>query len=228
MSLPATAAVRALVLNRAHHCLLLSGRVPEATGPWPDRPLQMLREHVRDTMGITLPSPAGSRVPADGRGPRDFVFVMDAPPLPEGAPFSWTPLPRALDAAAAEQRAWIWETYVDSMLGGWEPPVTRFDVFFFGNEPELAAKLAHLVTCGEKRGTAAWLRVARLEGATVPAPGLVSIVTDGFGYPRCAVQTEEVRVVRFDQADEEAARLEGEGDLTLLDWKEVHVVPRAL
>jgi uncharacterized protein YhfF len=81
---------------------------------------------------------------------------------------------------------------------------------------------AHLVVCGDKRGTAAWLRAVALEGASVPGPGTVSLVTDAAGVPRCAIRSEAVRRLRFGDADAEIARLEGEGDLSLEDWRDTH------
>ena len=57
--------------------------------------------------------------------------------------------------------------------------------------------------------------------ASIP-PGSVSIVTDGFGFPRCAIRAEEVERLPFGQVDARWAALEGEGDLTLEDWREGH------
>lgn len=219
--------LRALVLSRAHHCLLVRDgadfRVPALSLPLPTRPLAALSRHVQDTLGLTLPSPSGVRR-GEGGLARDFVFLMDAPPSAEGAPFTWVPLPRAIDLASPNgDGAWMWDVYVDRMLGGYEPPTREVDVFYFGDGPEMASKLAHLVTSGDKRGTAGWVRAAKLDGSTIPSPGLVSIVTDGFGHPRCVIETESVRRLPISEADEEIAILEGEGDLTLADWREGHM-----
>lgn len=117
----------------------------------------------------------------------------------------------------------MWSAYVDMLLGGWEPPTRAVDVFAFGAGPQMAARLAHLVTCGAKRGTALWLRAAELDGSTVPEPGLVSIVTDGFGLPRCAIRSEQVHRLRFGDVTAELAAIEAEGDRTLADWREGHL-----
>lgn len=157
------------------------------------------------TLGA-LPGPSGMRA-EDGEV--TFLFVVPGPftvPLPE-----W---------ARAQPRAWA--LYVDAMLGGWEPPTQELDVFYFGDGPELAARLAHLVVKGEKRGTSGWCAATEKEGQTIPRPGLVSIVTDGFGLPLCAIQTERVERGRFRDATAEIARAEGEGDRTLEDWREGH------
>ena len=74
----------------------------------------------------------------------------------------------------------------------------ELDVFHFGNTPELAAKLAHLVVKGVKRGTTCWLAAVERDGSPVPRVGTVSIVTDGFGYAQCAIRTERVERLRQD------------------------------
>ena len=51
---------------------------------------------------------------------------------------------------------------------------------------------------------------------------MVSIVTDGFGIPLCAIQTERVVSATFAEATDEIARAEAEGDTTLEDWREGH------
>jgi uncharacterized protein YhfF len=113
--------------------------------------------------------------------------------------------------------------YVASMLGGWEPPTRSMDVFYFGDGPELAAKLAHLVVKGVKRGTTGWVEATELEGSTIPHVGMVSLVTDGFGYPQCAIRTERVEYLRFRDIGAEHAWAEGEGDRTLESWREGHL-----
>jgi uncharacterized protein YhfF len=126
-----------------------------------------------------------------------------------------------------ESRAWtqdtaLWKLYIEAVLGGWEPPTRDFDVFAFGSTPEQAARLAHHVIKGEKRGTTGWVAASKLDGSTIPVPGMVSIVTDGFGIPLCAIQTERVVYGTFAQATDEIARAEAEGDCTLEDWREGH------
>ncbi|CAA9414477.1 MAG: hypothetical protein AVDCRST_MAG22-2125 [uncultured Rubrobacteraceae bacterium] len=59
-------------------------------------------------------------------------------------------------------------------------------------------------------------------GEPVARPGERSIILDGRGEPLCVVETTEVEVRRFDEVDEEFARDEGEGDLSLAYWREAH------
>jgi uncharacterized protein YhfF len=132
-----------------------------------------------------------------------------------------------IESQKQESRAWtqdtaLWKLYIDAVLGGWEPPTRDFDVFAFGSTPEQAARLAHHVVKGEKRGTTGWVAQAKHDGSVIPVPGMVSIVTDGFGIPLCAIQTERVVFNTFAEATEEIARAEAEGDMTLEDWREGH------
>jgi uncharacterized protein YhfF len=191
--------LRALVLDRAHR--VLTG-LPAVEGEGP-RPLHDLKA----ALGLELPSPAGVRRHAAGM---DFAFVL--PSLPHATPMM---------SASADDT--IWELYCELLLGGYRPPSRAVDVFFFGAEPEMAARLVHLVTCGQKRGTAGWVRAARQEGLTIPTPGLVSVVTDGYGLPRAVIQTQACRHVALADVDAELAASEGEGDLTLADWREGHL-----
>jgi uncharacterized protein YhfF len=132
-----------------------------------------------------------------------------------------------VEPATQTDRTWtrdtaLWKLYTDVVLGGWEPPTRDFDVFCFGATPEQASRLAHHVIKGHKRGTTGWVAAAKAEGSTIPTPGMVSIVTDGFGIPLCAIQTERVEFGAFADATEEIARAEAEGDTSLDDWRAGH------
>ena len=199
----------ALILDRTHACLVDQGRVPdvELAG---GRPLRAVEGRLA-VLGVTLPAPAGSRARGDGRG-RDFVFVTERFAAPPG--MDWRPLREADDEA--------WALYVHCMLGGWEPPVRAVDVWSFGNDPEMASRLVHLAACGEKRVTVAWIAASERTGMPLAYEGGVSVVTDGFGHPRLVLRTAAVREQSFGQIDAETAAAEGEGDLSLEDWREAH------
>ncbi len=92
----------------------------------------------------------------------------------------------------------------------------------FGGTPEEADELLDLVLSGRKTATASALRDYESEDEPHPAPGSLSIITDGTGQPRALICTTEVRIVGFDEVDEEHAKAEGEGDLTLDHWRAVH------
>ena len=92
----------------------------------------------------------------------------------------------------------------------------------FGSTPEQADELAALVLAGTKTATASALADYEATGSAPPEPGTLGIVVDGSGAPRALVSTTDVRIVRFDEVDEEHARLEGEGDLSIARWRAEH------
>jgi len=93
----------------------------------------------------------------------------------------------------------------------------------FGDTPELADELGQLIASRIKTGTCSALWEWEAEGKPIPQPGLISIVLDGHGQPICIIETTEVSASRFNTVDEEFARAEGEGDLSLEYWREAHI-----
>lgn len=85
----------------------------------------------------------------------------------------------------------------------------------------LPDKLIGLVKQGKKTGTSSALDLYE-GGDKIPGKGDVSVITYGNGLPGCIVETKECRVMSFSEITEEEAALEGEGDLTLAFWREVH------
>lgn len=88
----------------------------------------------------------------------------------------------------------------------------------FGDSPEMADDLLNLILAGRKRATC-WSAVADAEGAKV---GARWVVEDGKGRPRAILETVEIRQQRFDEVDEDFAAAEGEGDLSLVYWRNAH------
>jgi uncharacterized protein YhfF len=195
----------AWILDITHRARRLSCPVPPGT-----RPLAAVKEAAQRELGLVLDGPLATSEDA-GAG-HELLFL-----LPRPVP-AWAPL---REWALGDDRGF--RLYVASMLGGWEPPTRALDVFYFGDGPALAAKLAHLVVKGVKRGTTGWIEAAERDGTTIAHVGMVSIVTDGFGYPACAIRTERVDHCRFGDFSAEQAWVEGEGDRTLEDWRQGHV-----
>lgn len=87
----------------------------------------------------------------------------------------------------------------------------------FGDDPAMQDELAALVIAGRKTAT------CMAEGATpAPLPGARTLIEDGAGRPVCVIETISVERRRFSEVDEAHARAEGEGDLSLAYWREVH------
>jgi len=97
-----------------------------------------------------------------------------------------------------------------------------YESFFFGDSEAMAKELADLVLRGRKRATAGALWAYQAEGQRLPQPGDLSIVTDWSGQPLCVIETESVEVVPFRDVTAEFAATEGEGDGSLVFWRQAH------
>ena len=92
----------------------------------------------------------------------------------------------------------------------------------FGDNPELADELGQLILNGLKTGTCSAVWEWEAEGLPFPEVGLVSITLNGAGEPICIIETTEVVLRSYKEVDEDFARSEGEGDLTLEYWRMAH------
>lgn len=97
-----------------------------------------------------------------------------------------------------------------------------YQVWHFGNTPEMALDLAKLVTAGRKTATASLADVNVIKPEQAPIPNGLSVVTDFDGKPLCIIQTAEIRHLAFDDVDAHFAADEGEGDMTLEYWRGIH------
>jgi uncharacterized protein YhfF len=89
--------------------------------------------------------------------------------------------------------------------------------FSFGDNPRLADELLGLVLGGRKVATC-W----SVRDGEQTFVGKRMVVCDGEARPRAVTETVTLEQKRFDEVDATFARLEGEGDLTLQDWREGH------
>lgn len=97
-----------------------------------------------------------------------------------------------------------------------------YQVWYFGNTPELAMELADLVIAGTKFATASLAAVNEIKPDEAPILDGYSVVTDFHGSPMCVIQTTEIRHLPFREVDAQFAADEGEGDRTLEYWRDVH------
>jgi uncharacterized protein YhfF len=94
--------------------------------------------------------------------------------------------------------------------------------FTFGDSPEMADKLLALVLAGTKTATCGALREYEHEGSPLPQPGQRAVVLDGMGTPGCMIEYTRVECRPFDPVDADFARREGEGDMSLAAWRDIH------
>ena len=95
----------------------------------------------------------------------------------------------------------------------------NYEAWAFGDD---ADRLASLVLEGKKSATASVYELYEYDNEELPEVGDLSIILDSEDRAVCIIRDTEVRVVPFRDVDEEHARLEGEGDLSLSYWREVH------
>jgi len=98
-------------------------------------------------------------------------------------------------------------------------PATPYEAWAFGGAPD---KLAQLVLAGVKTATASALELFEAESEPTPQVGDYSVILDAQGQALCVIRTTRVTVVPFPEVSALHAWLEGEGDRTLVYWREVH------
>ena len=94
-----------------------------------------------------------------------------------------------------------------------------YDSWAFGDDPDT---LAALVLEGRKTATASVYELYELDGEELPKVGTYSVIMDSKDHAVCIIKDTAVTVVPFRNVDEEQARFEGEGDLSLDYWRDVH------
>ena len=96
------------------------------------------------------------------------------------------------------------------------------EAWAFGGTAAQADELLALVLAGTKTATASALWDYEAGAEPLPEVGRFDIVLDGSGRPRALLRTTDVAVSPFDEVSADHARREGEGDLSLAFWREVH------
>ncbi len=94
-----------------------------------------------------------------------------------------------------------------------------YEAWAFG---DAADELAALVAAGRKTATASAYPLYELEQEPLPQAGEYSVILDSEDRAVCVIRTDRVYVTPFREISEEHARGEGEGDLSLSYWREVH------
>lgn len=119
------------------------------------------------------------------------------------------------------------ETYYQDFLASLPPDSpyrTRpYEAAAFGDSPELADQLGHLIVAGIKTATCSAVWSYEAEGEPIPELGLLTIILDGRGQPLCIIETTEVTIRRFDEVDAAFAYAEGEDDRSLAAWRAGHL-----
>ncbi len=94
-----------------------------------------------------------------------------------------------------------------------------YDAWRFGVAED---KLAELVLKGNKRATSSAFALYALDGEEPPKEGDYSIILDSKDQAVCIIRDVKVYVKRYCDIDPEYAAMEGEGNLSLDYWRQVH------
>lgn len=95
----------------------------------------------------------------------------------------------------------------------------EIDAWAFGVE---ADRLADLVLRGEKTATASAYDLYVLEDEPLPQVGTFDVILDSQNQAVCIVEITKVSVEPFNQVSAQHAFKEGEGDKSLVYWRQVH------
>lgn len=92
---------------------------------------------------------------------------------------------------------------------------------FFDNQEESHRSL-NLVLDKKKTSYSQSLQVIQLKNQVIPRIYDFVVLTDYHGEARCIVKNTKVRLIPLFNITSEQARTDGEGDLSLTDWKKIH------
>ena len=92
----------------------------------------------------------------------------------------------------------------------------------FGVPGTLRDRLVAAILTGEKTATTALLIEWRLDGEPAPRAGERLLVVDSSEVPVAVIELDDVRVVRLADVDIATAKAEGEGFLSVEEWRLAH------
>jgi uncharacterized protein YhfF len=95
----------------------------------------------------------------------------------------------------------------------------EYEAWAFG---EAADKLADLVLKGIKKATSSVYIVYKIENEPIPKEGEYSVILNSKGDAVCIIKTTKVNILKYKDVPASFAAKEGEGDLSLEYWREVH------
>ena len=95
----------------------------------------------------------------------------------------------------------------------------EYEAWAYGDDPD---RLAELTRAGVKTATSSAAIWYEIEDEPMPKAGEYSVILNSQDEAVCVTRTTRVYTMPFDQVSAEHARREGEGDLSLAYWRQVH------
>ncbi len=116
-----------------------------------------------------------------------------------------------------------WAQYLESLPPERRPAAPYAEAFFFGIVPADAPEISPLVLDGTKTATGSsyWSYEAD-PNKRFPGVGDRWVVTNGADDPVCIIETIDVRVIPYEEVGEDYAREGGEGDKSLVTWRDIY------
>lgn len=114
----------------------------------------------------------------------------------------------------------FWDEYISSLP---TPPVEpNIEVNIPGND-EIADELLSLFLEGKKTAASSLLKDYEISEDPLPEIGNYWMILNKDRQPKCIVQTVRIEKNKFKNVNEDIAKAEGEGDLTLEYWRKAHI-----
>jgi len=114
----------------------------------------------------------------------------------------------------------LWNKYIET-TGDNSLKDTEYEAWGFGDDTD---KLLSLVLQGIKKATSSAYDLYFIEGEEEPLPrsGEYSVLLDSKDKAICIIKTVRTAVVPFNEMTQEEAAKEGEGNLSLKYWQDIH------
>lgn len=120
----------------------------------------------------------------------------------------------------ASNIAWFWAAFCAEV--GEDYSDRFFEAFHFDDNQAAANEIADHVLAGVKWATASLVWSLDSASTAPPELGALSVVTYWDGSPVSVIETQEVKVLPFEQVTAEFAAVEGESNGSLEYWRRVH------
>lgn len=116
----------------------------------------------------------------------------------------------------------MWKSYLKSINEDPKEPKLKYESWKFETSENASNTLARLVMDGKKKGSSSTKDNFENVGEVIPMVGDLYIITNWNDIAQFIIQTTTVNIVPYKEVSEEFARAEGEGDLSLKYWQEIH------
>lgn len=116
----------------------------------------------------------------------------------------------------------FWLSYLATLPENSPRRQAPYRVESWGDHPQLADELAGLIVSGKKTATCSALWEYQSEGSPIPVVGTLTVLLSGSSEPLAVIETTDVTIRAYQDVDAQFALEEGEGDLSLENWREGH------